>query len=249
MKISEEATIPSIVSANDMCKFYTISGKLFKGNGEEKLVTGKRVKEDNMIFQQNAKMKLTLWCQFIDAVNTGVCYTFTHLKLNDFNGTHLTTSHWTTITTIDNDENITVPEDFSIDDDMESIQVEGIGKVGTPDTFHACGTCKEKIPESNIRLKAYTCNRCDGSRGRALLLKDQFEIDVEVVLAKKQTLSLKINRAVASTVFDLTGDQEVTTLAQEVADDLFSLIGHTLVYNTRNHMIHSITAPIEDDEE
>ena len=99
----------------------------------------------------------------IDAVNDGVCYTFTHVKLSDFNGLHLTTTHWTTITTTDNDENIIVPEDFSIDDDLESIEVEGIGKVGTPDTFSACGKCKEKIVESNIRPKAFTCNRCDSS--------------------------------------------------------------------------------------
>ena len=241
LKVSNDATIQSILSEDDGSKFYTVSGKLYKGNAAEKRVQGKRVKEDNVIFQQNANIKLTLWTNFIDEVEDGLFYTFSHLKLNEFNGRHLATSYWTTITAAEPDESIIVPENFAINEDIDSIQVEAFGIVSKPDTFSGCGTCKDKIVESNIRPKAYTCNTCGGSHPIDTLLQDLFEIDFEVIYAKKESISLTLTKDVASTVFDLTGAQEVTTLAQEVADDLFSLVGQTIHYNIRNHRIHSIT--------
>ena len=231
--ISKEATITEILSEYDLSKYYTVTGKLHKGKGAEKRNQTNRIKEDNVIFQEKENIRLTIWNDLIDEVEDGKCYSFSHIKLSDFNNDHLTTSFYTIVTPSDSNENILVPDQFEITDDLSSVTVQGVSKVGRPDAFLACGVCKKKVVESNIRSKAYTCFNCEGSHVIGTLLKDRFVIDVTVVFEGGRPIVLVMLSDVAIALYDVTDPQDI-------ADELFSLVGCTIQFNTENNFVCSV---------
>ena len=237
-KVSTVATIAEILSDTNFQKFYTVVGKLHKGDNAEKRNQNNRIKEDNVIFQKDETIKITLWNSLIDQVETGNCYSFSHVRLNDFDGLHLSTSFWSKITLCDADENILIPEEFAITDELDSIIVKSIGKVGIPDVFNKCGTCKEKVMESNIRKKAYTCTKCEGSHFNSTLVKDCFTIDV-VVNSESESVKLTLTKELALKVYEIDDPQEV-------ADELEALIGYTIAYNVKSNVMTSIKRSDEE---
>lgn len=234
MKDSVVADINDILANKDPGKYYTVLGKVHKGPGSEKCWNGKRLKDDNMVFDKKKSIRLTLWNNGIDQVDNGSCYEISHLRFKEFDGIpQLTCSPHTIITAVKDEGFYSIPENFVISEELETIVVEKFGKIGKPNQYAACGACGRKVVDSDIRKRAYSCATCDGSLDIAKLKGNQFIINVNVI-SGEDNIFLLLPADVGLTLF------EGITDAQEIADELFTLVGKTVMYDPKNNFIKKV---------
>ena len=230
---SKEETITNIKAEANTTAYYTVAAKIRVGSGPTKTIgDGKMLKDDISLHDKTDSIDLTMWGKQWEAVETGQMVKMSHLRFRVYNKqVHLTTSPLTNIDSVDNDENIVIPDGVD-KEPTTTIQIKGIEDVGLLNQYSKCTVCQHKVKDSDVRKNAFTCTYCRKTRG-VNKLQATYVIDVQIKDNSGQLITLLLHKEVAEPILSIFD-------GQEVADELTTLNGFTIVYNIQTNAIKDI---------
>ena len=212
---------------------YSVIGKLFVGTEKPKIAVGKKLKEDVMLFDGNEKIKITVWEPLIERLVSNQMVKITYLKLKHFKEEpHMTTSPFSVIEEIEDNDEVMIPCDYSFDDHV-TITVESVYSVGKHLKFSCCAVCEQRVQENDIRKKSFHCGRC-GQSYRMEKLSSTYMLHL-FVTQNSERLELVVSKQIILPL--LPSDMIDADLIDEVLD----LSDLTITFSKKNNTVFSIT--------
>ena len=232
--LSEKANVKDLLDL-DPKKYFTVQGKLHIGKRPVQMKGNNRtLKDDITLFYSTGKVPLTMWNKLWERCATNTLLELTHLKISEYGGKHLTTTHLTKIKAVKDDDctnAINIPEGYCFDDGDSSVCVKQVEDVGLVNIFSNCMRCGCKVKEGDIRSLAFTCSVCKKNR-RNEELASTFIVPVNV-LYKGDMVTLNITKEVAQRF-----KPEAT--ADNISDLLLTVENIQINYNSRNNFASTI---------
>ena len=194
--------------------------------------------EAGAITDHTGSTRITVWADMIDKVNDGQAYSFSGLRVKEYNGLKFLAT--TFITQIEN-----IEEDYPVPDInincIKEVTVQKIEMVENFSVWYACRKCNRQLTQLST-IATVKCNDCRALMrlskcSKAGSIRIAIEDHEELVWLTAFDKEMKI-------LFDATGNDNITINSNEdsVCDALLGLTKPcTIKYNENTFIIESIT--------